>query len=136
MHPAAPAAASLHGAGGSVANDDVPIRDPGPNDRHDGGALYPHPITPERIRIQQENQILGAMNDAMDLSDGARLRKILNEYREQYPEDPNQLQEGYQVIADCLERPGAASAAVGQRYYDEERGSILRRFVARHCLER
>jgi hypothetical protein len=96
---------------------------------------HPHPITPEREHIQRENQILGAMNDAMDLGNGARLREILTQYRDEYPEDPNQLQEGYQIIADCLEHPGAASTAAGRRYYDVERGSILRLFVGRHCLE-
>lgn len=96
---------------------------------------HPHPITPERERIQRENQILGAMNDAMDLGNGSRLREILTQYRDEYPEDPNQLQEGYQIIADCLEHPGATSTAAGRRYYDVERGSILRVFVGRHCLE-
>jgi hypothetical protein len=78
--------------------------------------------------------IVGAMNDAMDLEDGARLRQILAVYRERFPEDPSQLQEGYGVIADCLERPSADARAAAQRYYDEERGSILRLFVGRHCL--
>ncbi len=117
-----------------VANDGLPFRDPGPTDSHTG-PVHPHPITSERIRIQRENQLIGAMSDAMDVRDGEQLRKSLNKYREQYPEDPNQLQEGYQIIADCLEQLGAASAAVGQHYYEKERGSILRRFVGRYCLE-
>jgi hypothetical protein len=99
-----------------------------------GEPVHPHPITPERIRIQHENQLIGAMNDAMDLEDGARLRKILRSYQEEYPEDPSQLQEGYRVIADCLEHPSQETKAAGRRYYDEERGSVLRVFVERHCL--
>jgi hypothetical protein len=95
---------------------------------------HPHPITPERERIQHENQLIGALNDAMDVRDGARLRQILATYREQYPEDPNFLQEGYRLIADCLEHPGAATTSAGQRYFDQQRGSILRRMVQRHCL--
>jgi hypothetical protein len=86
------------------------------------------------VRIQRENGLIGAMNDAMDLADGPRLRKILNEYRTEFPEDPNQLQEGYRIVADCLEHPGPAATAAAQRYYDVERGSILRLFVGRHCL--
>jgi hypothetical protein len=97
---------------------------------------HPHPLTRERIRIQHENELIGAMNDAMDLEDGARLREILTTYRERYPEDPSQLQEGYALIADCLEHPGSDSKAAGQRYFDEQRGSILRLFAARHCLGR
>jgi hypothetical protein len=117
-----------------VADDGLPFADPGPTDSHDG-PVHPHPITPERERIQHENQLIGAMNDAMDLGDGPKLRIILNRYRDEYPEDPNQLQEGYRIVADCLEHPGPATRAAGQRYYDRERGSILRLFVGRHCLE-
>jgi hypothetical protein len=97
--------------------------------------MHPHPITPERERIQGENRLIGAMNDAMDLSDGPSLRKILDEYRHGYPEDPSGLQAGYAIVADCLERPGTESRAAAARYFETERGSILRRFVARHCLE-
>jgi hypothetical protein len=96
---------------------------------------HSHPMTPKRIWIQHENQLVGAMNDAVDLADGPRLRRILTTYRERYPEDPSQLEEGYGLIADCLEHPSAQSKAAAQRYYDEERGSILRLFVARHCLQ-
>ena len=110
-------------------------RDAGVRGRRDA-SRFPHPITPERIRIQHENQIIGALNDAVDLRNGALLRQILDDYRRRYPDDPNQLQEGYAIIADCLEHPGAGSTAAGQRYVDEKRGSILRRFVARHCLGR
>jgi hypothetical protein len=106
-----------------------------PSDSEPPEPVHPHPITPKRIHIQRENQILQALNDAMDLNDGARLRQILNQYREEFPDDPNQLQEGYQIIANCLEHPGPDSTNVGHRYYDEERGSILRLFVARHCWE-
>jgi hypothetical protein len=102
--------------------------------RAEGHEDHPHPLTRERVRIQHENQLVGAMNDAMDLEDGARLHEILTTYRERYPEDPSQLQEGYALIADCLEHPGSGARAAGQRYVDEERGSILRIFVARHCL--
>jgi hypothetical protein len=95
---------------------------------------HPHPITAEHIRIQHENELIGAMSDAIDLGDGATLRKILKRYEDEYPEDPNDLHQGYRIIADCLEHPGAESTAAGQRYYDVERGSILRVFVGRHCL--
>jgi hypothetical protein len=95
---------------------------------------HPHPITAKHVRIQHENVLIGTMNDAMDLGDGATLRRFLKQYEDEYPEDPNDLQRGYRIIADCLERPGAESQAAGQRYYDVERGSILRVFVGRHCL--
>jgi hypothetical protein len=70
----------------------------------------------------------------MDVEDGAGVRRLANQYRREFPDDPNGLQRGYDIIADCLEHPGSEASAAGQRYYDVERGSILRRFVARHCL--
>jgi hypothetical protein len=97
--------------------------------------VHPHPITPERERLQDENRFIGALNDAMDLSDGPKLRQILDEYRQGYPEDPGGLQTGYGIVADCLEHPGGASRAAAEGYCATERGSALRRFVARHCLE-
>ena len=69
------------------------------------------------------------MNGAMDVEDGAGLRNLLDQYRQEYPDDPNQLQEGYGIIADCLQHPGPTATAAGHRYFDRERGSILRRFV-------
>jgi hypothetical protein len=102
--------------------------------RPDGGPLHPHPITPQHERIFRENQLIGALYGAMDVKDGPGVRKLADQYRQEYPEDPNQLQQGYDIIADCLEHPGPGASAAGQRYYDVERGSILRRFVARHCL--
>ena len=104
------------------------------NARHDELA-QPHPITPEHERIFRENALVGAMNGAMDVKDGPGLRRILDEYCREFPDDPNRLQEGYRIIADCLEHPGADSVAAGRRYDEQERGSILRRFVQRHCLE-
>jgi hypothetical protein len=94
---------------------------------------HPHPITPAHLRIQRENNLIGALNGAMDVADAVGLRGLLDQYRSEFPDDPNHLQQGYAVIADCLQYPGAASQAAGQSYYDRERGSILRRFVARHC---
>jgi hypothetical protein len=110
----------------------VPVRN---DDPRPDGPMHPHPITPEHVRIQRENNLIGALNGAMDVNDGPGLRRLLGQYRDEFPDDPNLLQEGYQIIADCLEHPGAVSRAVAQRYYDRERGSILRRFVSRHCLE-
>src|SRR5262249_57087426 len=113
----------------------LPLRDPGPIDMH-AGPVHPHPITPRHVRIQQENRLIGALNDAMNLSDGPELHALLDRYRAEFPEDPNGLQAGYQVIVQCLEHPGTASREAARRYYDEARASTLRRFVRRHCLDR
>jgi hypothetical protein len=94
-----------------------------------------HPITPEHERIALQNRFIQALNDAMDLRDGAKLRDLAARYREQKFEDVDKLGEGYEIVANCLQHPGAASRAAARVFFDRERGSILRRHLHRHCLE-
>jgi hypothetical protein len=101
----------------------------------EGELPHPHPITPEHLRIQLENQFIQAMNDAMDLRDGAKLRKLASQYREHHFEDVDKMGEGYDVVANCLLYPGPESKAAAQSFFDRERASILRRHVKRHCLD-
>jgi hypothetical protein len=114
--------------------DGVPIRPAGSAEVNAEGML-PHPITPQHERIFHENNLIADLNGAMDVKDVAGLRRLLKQYREEYPEDGNVLQDGYQLIANCLERPGPETRAVAQRYYDEQLDSGLRRYIRRHCLE-
>jgi hypothetical protein len=118
-----------------VMGDGVPIMPAGPNDPHPNTFVHPHPITPKHQRIFRENGLLYQLNEAMDGKEVTRLRALLAQYREEYPEDPHEMQSGYALIADCLERPSDETRAAAQRYYDEEIASTLRRFVMRHCLD-
>ena len=129
-------AATPPGPGGDRAAGAAPAAPapmPGSPDAGADADLHPHPITPAHLRIQRENNLIGSLNGAMDVGDAVGLRGLLDQYRSEFPDDPNLLQQGYGIIADCLQYPGAATKAAGQSYYDRERGSILRRFVARHC---
>jgi type IV secretory pathway VirB10-like protein len=94
-----------------------------------------HPINEERLRMQRQNQFVQMMNDAMDLEDGPRLRELAKRFAEEKFSDPDKHGEGYLLVADCLEHPGSASRAAAQAFWDRERGSNLRRYVKRHCLE-
>jgi len=105
-----------------------------PHEAHVGE--QPHPITPEREKIQRGNQLVGALNDAMDRHDVKEMRRLVEIYREHEPPDENKLQEGYARIADCLQEPSEEARARAQAYYDTERASTLRRYVRRACLER
>ena len=96
---------------------------------------HPHPITPERRAIQRELQLIGALNDALDLKDARAMRTLLAEYLREFPNDPNQLQSGYAVIANCFEDPSESAREAAREYYARERASILRRYVRRACLE-
>ncbi|XXX81565.1 hypothetical protein WMF30_22675 [Sorangium sp. So ce134] len=117
-----------------AAVDDLPVIGPSPDDGQDGPA-HPHPITPRHLEIQHENGLIALLNDAMAARDGARMRELVREYRRTHPGDPSQLQDGYEIIAACLEAPGEESRAAAEGYYAEHRASTVRRFVRTICLE-
>jgi hypothetical protein len=114
--------------------DGIPIR-PAGSAQVNAEGMVPHPHTPQHERIFRENHLIGNLNGAMDVKDAAGLRELLKQYRDLYPEDAHVLQDGYELIAECLEHPGAETRARAQRYYDEQLDSGLRRYIRRHCLE-
>jgi hypothetical protein len=114
--------------------DGIPIR-PAGSAQVNAEGMVPHPHTPQHERIFRENNLIGNLNGAMDVKDATGLRALLKQYRDEYPEDAHVLQDGYELIANCLDRPGAETRAVAQRYYDEQLDSGLRRYIRRHCLE-
>ncbi|WP_438030720.1 hypothetical protein [Sorangium sp. So ce233] len=126
--------ASAGSAGPAEAVGGLPLVGPSPDDRHDGPA-HPHPITPRHLEIQRDNGLLALLNDAMSARNGARMRELLNEARRTHPGDASRLQDGYAIIADCLEAPGEASRAAAEGYYAQRRASTVRRFVRTICLE-
>ncbi len=97
--------------------------------------MAPHGLTPRHQRIYRENNLVGSLNGAMDVGDVAGLRRLLQQYREEFPEDSHVLQVGYELIANCLEHPRSSRhREIAQRYYEEELNSGLRRYIRRHCL--
>jgi hypothetical protein len=127
--PPAPAAAAT-----PITANDNPIRRPDPFDDPDAELRPSHPITPTHERIYKENNMIGAMNAAMDLGNVEELRRLNNEYRKEYPEDRHLMQEGYDIIADCMERRTAANRVAAERFYNTQIASTLRRYVRIHCL--
>lgn len=97
---------------------------------------HPHPITPQHARIYRENELTFSLDGAVDVEDAPGIRRLLESYRQEFPEDSLVLQQGYEIIADCLEKPGPVTRAVAQRFYDTEIASPIRRHLRRHCLER
>jgi len=116
-----------------VATDGLPYMPAASDAQAPTGPVHPHPISAEHARIFRENATIQALNDAMDSKDADALRRSLSRYRVESPEDGQQLLQGYELIANCLERRAGYQAAA-QRYFDEETASSLRRFVLRHCL--
>jgi hypothetical protein len=133
--PAAPERAPLTTPG---LEREAGVRDerPAANPPASGAATAPHPLTPEHARLFRENQLFAAISSAVDQKDAARLRALLQAYAQEYPEDPQQVQRGFAVIADCIERPGEAATAAARAYDDRNRGSLVRRHLRRHCFER
>ena len=118
-----------------VADDGLPFMPAGPDAARPTGPVHPHPITPQHQRIFAENRLIGALHGAMDVKDVAGIRKLLKQHREAYPEDDNDVQEGFELVADCFEHPGPATREAAVRFGEAHRGSTLRRWVNRHCLE-
>jgi hypothetical protein len=116
-------------------SDGVPIMPAHPEDEQPNTFAHPHPITSAHLRIFRENNLLYQLNEAMDGREVVRLRALLAVYREEYPEDPHEMQQGYQLIADCLDNPSDEVKKRAHRYFNEEIASTLRRFVLRHCLD-
>ena len=88
-----------------------PVRPAGSGDVEHTEGMLPHAITPTHERIYRENQLIGNLNGAMDVKDTAGLRELLEQYRDEYPEDAHVLADGYELIANCLEHPGAETRA-------------------------
>lgn len=96
---------------------------------------HPHPLTPAHARLRRERSLITRLDAAVDARRGDELRQALDQYRREFPGDEQRLQDGYTVLAACLEHPDGAAHDAAQRFYDERRGSSLRRWVRRICLE-
>jgi hypothetical protein len=107
---------------------------PGPSDPHEPG-MVPHPRDEARARLDAENRLIQALNDAMSFRKVKEMREMLVTYRQLDPQDIDKNQLGYQVVADCIESPGDASLAAARAFYGKQRHSSLRRFVRRICFE-
>jgi hypothetical protein len=118
------------------ASDGLPIHPRGSAEPEPNAPLHPHGFTPVHERIYRENGLIGQLDGAMDLGDVQGMRRLLAQYRDEYPEDSHEMQVGYRLIADCLEFPDdVQKRAAAQRYYDTEIQSGLRRYIRRHCLD-
>jgi hypothetical protein len=115
-----------------ITSDGIPIAPP----RGEVvGPAHPHPITPQHLRLFGENRFIAQIEGAMEIKDTAGMRRLLEKYRREYPEDDQQVQDGYAIIADCIDRPGADRRAAAEQWIDSHNGSTVKRFVLRHCLE-
>lgn len=118
------------------AADGIPIMAAGASVAAHDQPMHPHPITPAHERIYRENNLIGALNLAVDRQDPRRIREVLGQYQVEYPEDEHRLQQGYDIIAACLEQLDDATRERAQHFWSTEIRSQTRRYVRRYCLER
>jgi hypothetical protein len=114
--------------------DDIALMAPGASDNSNSAPRRPHPITAAHQRNFEQINLVAELNGAMDLGDVDELRRANRKYREEYPE-ASLLQDGYDLIADCMENRSAAARAAATSYWDTQLASNLRRYVRRYCLE-
>jgi hypothetical protein len=133
--PAPPAPAKPPAAPARVAADGVGFVPPHDGDPRPPGPVHPHPITPTHERIFAENQIAFALDDATDAKDVGVMKELLARYRREFPEDQWMIQDGYAVIVECLEHPGAESRRAAERWLDQNNGSTVKRSVLRNCFD-
>ena len=117
-----------------TANDGIAMMAAGSGDHSTDAPKHPHPITPTHERNFRQISLVAVMNGAMDVGDVEELRRVNRNYRDEYPEN-TLLQDGYDLIADCLERRTVNTQAAAERYWETAIASNLRRYVRRHCLE-
>lgn len=95
-----------------------------------------HPFTSEHRRIEHELDLIRRLNDAFDRRDPARMRLLLETYLDAHGEDPHAMQEGYEILADCIDSSrshGVTERDRARDYYEREPASTLRRLVRRTC---
>ncbi|MGC4025345.1 MAG: hypothetical protein QM744_09455 [Mesorhizobium sp.] len=92
-----------------------------------------HPITPEHQRLRHERALIAELDRAVAARDAEHLSRALLAHRQAFPEDREGLQSGYALIETCL-RGGDRGEA--EAFYRTRRGSPLRRWIRRVCLER
>jgi len=117
----------------SAEADEEPDEDP-PYSENATEEGHPHYVTPQHERVFRENNLLGQLNGAMQVGDFIAMRRFNAEYRKDYPEDDHRVQEGYEIIADCLDEPTDARKARAERFWKTQRASMVRRYVRRYCL--
>jgi hypothetical protein len=95
---------------------------------------HPHPITEEHLDLFEENEIFGEVLGALDVQDLEGLKELSPKYRLHSPEK-YVLQNGLDLIINCMSNKTASAIYSAQSYYDTEKASRLRRYVRRFCLE-
>lgn len=96
---------------------------------------HPHPITPERRRIYHENDMVATIDNAIQVKDYQAVRRFNDEYRRQYPADEFNMQDAYDMIADCMEEKTPERVARAREFWETRRSSRARRDLRKNCLE-
>lgn len=95
----------------------------------------PHPITPQHLRNYRQTELLHDAWAAIKMHDFATGRQIVATHRTDYPGQWEDMNEGLEVVADCMQSPGPDTVARARRFYRERTASMMRKRIRRFCLE-
>ncbi len=96
---------------------------------------HPHPITPEHVRLYHEVDLLDGAWHALRKRDVASARALVARHRSEYPGSAEDMNEGLDIVADCLEHPSTEIKERAQKFYDTKTFSQMRRRIRKLCLE-
>jgi len=101
-----------------------------------GPGMLPHPITAEHVRLYRDVELLDSAWRALERGEFERARSLLREHAGEYASSGyDDINDGLTILADCMERPSAATRDRAQRFYDEHSSSTTRRRIRKHCLQ-
>ncbi len=97
---------------------------------------HPHPITTQHLENFRQVDLLDGAWSALQRHDFARARELVARHRRDYPGQWEDMNEGLEILAECLERPSAEILERAARFHRERTASMMRKRVRRYCLER
>ena len=95
----------------------------------------PHPITAEHLKNYRQVELLHEAWQKLKQGEYDAGRQIVSTLRREYPEQWEDMNEGLETLADCMQRPSPETLAAAQRFYDERTASMMRKRIRRYCLE-
>jgi hypothetical protein len=96
----------------------------------------PHPITAQHVRNFRQVDLLDGAWGALQHHDFARARELVAKHRRDYPGQWEDMNEGLEILAECLERPSPEILERAARFHRERTASMMRKRIRRYCLER
>ena len=96
---------------------------------------HPHPITADHLRNFRQVDLLDDAWQALKARNFRRARELVAVHRAEYPDQWDDMNEGLELLADCMEQRDSESVARAREFYEQYTASRMRRRIRRFCLE-